>query len=113
MVQREFSPGVGCLQQVRRFVELATSPESLGLVIVTVELADHVLRHATSPFTVSLVGRAPGRLELSDGDSILPAVQDLLHDEAGLGFTIIQGLVAQWGLTTTRTGRSVWAVLAV
>lgn len=80
--------------------------------LVVSELAGNAVRHANSPFTVSL-GRADRAVSVSvqDGSPGTPAllVPELL-DTAGRGVFIVDLVSDDWGVThAPGGGKSVWA----
>lgn len=80
--------------------------------LVVSELAANAVRHARSPFTVSL-GQADGAVFLSvqdgsAGAAVLRAPE--LLDTAGRGISIVDMVSDDWGVThTPGGGKSVWA----
>lgn len=94
---------------VRRFVRgvLHDSPRLDDVVLAASELATNVIRHADTEYTVGLDQDDNGvRLEVSDGSSIIPAVEDLTHSKRGL--RIIEGISDRWGIDSTDSGKKVW-----
>lgn len=94
---------------VRRFVEdsLPGSARLDDILLVISELASNVIRHARTEFTVRLSDDdAHLRIEVSDGSSIVPAVQDLADRKWGL--RIVEAVSDRWGIESTDTGKTVW-----
>ncbi len=109
-MHRDFQPQPQSAQQVRRFVEeaLGDLPVVHDVVLAASELAANVIRHAQTEFTVSLeTGGDRIRLEVSDGSSIIPAVQDLAESYRGL--RLIEAISEDWGVEATESGKTVWA----
>lgn len=108
--QREFEGEPESAAAVRRFVEEAI-PEATHLddvILAASELAANVIRHAKSGFTVRLIDREDIiRIEVSDGSSIIPAIEDLTESHRGL--RLIEAISEYWGVETTDTGKKVWA----
>ena len=81
------------------------------IVVASSELASKVIRHAQTAFTVRLTADDSAvRLEVSDGSSIIPAVNDL--SESQLGLRLIESISEQWGIELTETGKTVSAEFA-
>lgn len=102
----------GSARAVRRFLEecLVEVGEVDDIVLAASELATNVIRHARTEYTVRLDLDDNGvRLEVSDGSSIIPAIEDLAHHQRGL--RVIEGVTDRWGVESTDTGKTVWAEL--
>lgn len=109
-VQRHFEPDLGSAQAVRQFVTevLPKAPHLSDVVLAASELASNVVRHAKTRFTVRLsVDDDRIRLEVSDGSSIIPAVEELTESQRGL--RVIDRVAEHWGFELTETGKIVWA----
>lgn len=112
-VQRDFEPEPKAAQAVRRFVADALSGASAldDIVLTASEFAANVIRHAQTRFTVRLVTTDDRiRIEVSDGSSIMPAVEDLSESHRGL--RMIDAVSTQWGVDATENGKTVWAEFA-
>ncbi|HSJ82256.1 MAG TPA: ATP-binding protein [Acidimicrobiia bacterium] len=112
-VQRDFEPEPESAQAVRRFVEgaLAGEPFLDDILLTASEFATNVIRHARTPFTVRLISADDKvRVEVSDGSSIIPAVEDL--SESYRGLRMIDAVSTQWGVDATESGKTVWAEFA-
>lgn len=108
--QRDFEPESNSAHAVRRFVEeaLTSSPGRDDIVLTASELASNVIRHAGTPFTLRLlVDQDRVRIEVSDGSSIVPAVEDLTDSQRGL--RLIDSVARQWGIEPDEGGKTVWA----
>jgi len=101
----------------REFVaRLLAENELPGLVdeaqLVASELATNAVRHARTPFVVSLE-RIDGHVTISvrDGSSVVPVVEPPGHlATRGHGLMMVNALSLKWGVTvTTDGGKSVWA----
>ena len=105
---RDFEPRVEAVPEVRRFVRdaLAGSPVSDDVVLVASELASNVVRHAHTEFTVSLLVGDVIRLEVADGSSIIPAVEEL--SESYRGLRLVEAVSEQWGIELAEAGKKVW-----
>lgn len=78
--ERAFQPEEGTIRLVRLFVgdSLSGVAAADDVALAASELATNVVRHAETPFTVQITNEANRiRLEVSDGSSIIPAVEDL------------------------------------
>ena len=112
-VQRDFEPEPESAQAVRRFVEgtLAGDPSLDDILLAASEFAANVIRHARTPFTVRLISADDRvRVEVADGSSIVPAVEDLAESSRGL--RMIDAVSTQWGVDVTESGKTVWAEFA-
>jgi anti-sigma regulatory factor (Ser/Thr protein kinase) len=79
--------------------------------IVTSELATNAVRHANSPFRVSL-RRRDSRVEISvhDASHVLPQQRHpQLSEGSGRGLTLIDRLSSEWGVATSAEGKVVWS----
>lgn len=105
---RDFEPRVEAIPEVRSFVRdaLAGSPLTDDVALVASELAANVVRHAQTEFTVSLHFGDLIRLEVADGSSIIPAVEEL--SESYRGLRLVEAAAQQWGIELTDTGKKVW-----
>ncbi|GAC1530481.1 MAG: hypothetical protein NVS3B12_05100 [Acidimicrobiales bacterium] len=74
------------------------------------EVAANVVDHARTDYDVRVVVEGQWvRVEVADGSSIIPAVQDLAQDaERGRGLRLIEHLAAAWGVEERADGKSVW-----
>lgn len=89
--------------------ELATTAE-----IVASELASNAVRHARSPFCVS-ISRSPDaiRIEVRDASFELPEyVRTSAAQTGGRGVCLIAALSRAWGIRDELDGKTVWAELA-
>ena len=105
---RDFEPRVEAVPEVRRFVRdaLAGSPVTDDVVLVASELASNVVRHAHTEFTVTLLVGDVIRLEVADGSSIIPAVEEL--SESYRGLRLVEAVSEQWGIELAEAGKKVW-----
>lgn len=109
-MQRDFEPDAQSARLVRRFVEetIQHGPSLDDVVLAASELAANVIRHARTAFTVRLsTDDNVIRLEVSDGSSILPALEDLADSFRGL--RMIESISDGWGVETTAGGKTIWA----
>lgn len=108
--QRDFRPDPRSARAVRRFVTeaLTGSTQPDDIVLTASELASNVIRHADTPYTVRLELRENlVRLEISDGSSIIPAVEDLTDSQRGL--RIVTATSDKWGIERNDNGKTIWA----
>ena len=115
--RRTFEPTLHAPAASRRFVremlevwdadDLAETAE-----LLTTELVTNVVRHAVGGIGVELEWDEPTlRVEVRDGSSILPAVQELPGAHGGYGLHLVAGLVREWGVSATDDGKAVWFTL--
>lgn len=68
--------------------------------LVVSELAANVVQHAGTEITVRLVVDTPLRVEVHDGNSIIPAMAAAAeHAESGRGLFIVEALSTAWGIS--------------
>ena len=105
---RDFESLPEAVPEVRSFIRkaLAESPLIDDVVLVASELATNVVRHAQTEFTVNLVIEDIVRLEVSDGASIIPAVEELSDSYRGL--RLVEAASEHWGVELTDAGKKVW-----
>lgn len=111
VVEQRFEPIGSSVRAVRRFVRDAVhgSPFADDVVLVASELAANVVRHARTEFEVKLAYEGEQiRLEVSDGSSIIPAVEDLAEESRGL--RMIEAIAESWAIESTPTGKLVWVL---
>ncbi len=114
-----FVPVPLAIRAVRRFV--ASTLQAWGetdlledAAIVASELATNAVRHARSPFRVSM-SRIDGTVKLMvrDGSEVPAEPRPLTTDlEGGRGLTLVAALCPSWGTERTADGKVVWAELA-
>jgi serine/threonine-protein kinase RsbW len=113
-LEREFEADPGSVRDVRHFVEEALDGVARldDIVLVASELASNVIRHARTEFSVRLTSDdALVRMEVSNGSSIAPAVEDLADRKWGL--RIVETATDRWGIQSKPTGKTVWAEFLV
>jgi hypothetical protein len=109
------SPGVAR----RRVVEAlrhwgAASPLVADVALVVSELATNAVRHADSPFTVT-VGASGSTLRVAVHDAVPLAgrlSQAWLAPQPLHGLSLVDALCTSWGVEDTRHGKVVWAELS-
>lgn len=108
--QEDFQPEPLSVRAVRQFVTKALSnlPQLDDIVLTASELATNVIRHAHTPFTVQLeLHQNMVRLEITDGSSIVPAVEDLSESQRGL--RLVTAASDNWGIEGNHNGKTIWA----
>lgn len=107
---RDFEAEPDSAQAVRRFVREALhqdAPRLDDIALAASELATNVIRHTDTEYTVRLDLDDKGvRLEVCDGSSIIPAIDDLADSKRGL--RIIEGTSDRWGIDLTPGGKKIW-----
>lgn len=109
MPLEDFAAVPASVAEVRAFVRSALSNYRSvdDVVLVASELATNVVRHARTDYTVEIEPGSTVSLKVSDGSSIVPAVQDLTADQRGL--RILEALTDDWGIEVKPSGKTVWA----
>lgn len=105
----DFDPIPESARAVRRFLQKSLPGEAPvdDIVLVGSELASNVIRHARTEFSVRVTNNAELiRLEVSDGSSIIPAIEDLADHKRG--FRMVEAVSHRWGIESTDTGKTVW-----
>lgn len=109
------APHLSSAGKARRFVRqvlAAQGLESDSLELVTSELVGNVVAHAHSEVRLTVRVGARIRIEVADGDAIIPAVVDAASDaESGRGLFIVEAVSSAWGVDTVADGKRVWAEL--
>jgi anti-sigma regulatory factor (Ser/Thr protein kinase) len=106
--------------EVRRFLrrQLGDHPRAYDALVIGNELSTNAVEHTDSrrpagAFTAALTTRADGTLRIEVTDQGGPDDVGLPRPEreGGRGFTIIEALAKEWGITGDATGRTVWVEL--
>jgi len=81
--------------------------------IVISELAANAVRHANTPFSVSVRSTLSlVRIEARDRSHALPVLREERHTTpSGRGMRIVEALASRWGVELTPDGKVVWAEL--
>jgi len=111
------SPDPTSAWRARDFVALQLVEHGLlhlvdDLRLAVSELATNAMRHARTPFTVTLQGGdASVLLTVKDGSTEAPALADAhVLDLGGRGLSIVACLSREWGVIPSSDGtKSVWA----
>jgi|SRR6185437_3922274 len=109
---RRFPGEVASAREARHFVLAALGPRAGGTdaAIVAAELAANAVRHARSPFTVT-VSCLPRRVRISVQDQA-PLGGVPLVTLPGHGLHIVAQIAARWAVDPLPGGKVVWAELA-
>lgn len=114
-----FLPVAAAIPAARRFVATALRSWHLDRlvgdsVLVASELATNAMRHAESPFRISLHRtRDSIRIAIADVAETAPSARVAASDDAGgRGVQIVEQLAHRWGWEAASTGKVVWAELA-
>jgi anti-sigma regulatory factor (Ser/Thr protein kinase) len=80
--------------------------------IVTSELATNAVRHAQTPFRVS-VAVQPGkiRLEVEDGAGAQKIATEMASERTGRGLLIVETAATSWGVEHRGKKKAVWVEL--
>ncbi|GAC1590177.1 MAG: hypothetical protein NVS3B21_07470 [Acidimicrobiales bacterium] len=111
---RRFDAQRSSVGAVRQFVRGALSDFGTDAIedaeLLVSEVAANVVDHARTEYDVHVVTEGPWvRIEVADGSSIIPAVQDLAHDaERGRGLRLIEHIATAWGVEERADGKAVW-----
>jgi anti-sigma regulatory factor (Ser/Thr protein kinase) len=118
-VERIFVGAPAALREVRRFVRevlcaWGDDRQVLDAEIIASELATNAVKHAHSPFRVSLARTASAmRLSVRDTSFHQPRLQVRhTHDGGGRGLAIVSELSSSWGTRSETDGKTVWAEVA-
>jgi len=89
-------------------------PAEMGqnLELVVSELATNAVRHARTPFQLSILTAPTLRVEVADGSSDMPVGGSPDPcSEHGRGLWLVAALTQSWGVVPLRAGKVVWADL--
>jgi len=115
---RTFLPAAHAVHAVRVFVEETLSAWGAralteDAVLVSSEIATNAVRHAVSPFHVTLV-RSGASVTIAVTDAGAGVAERKAPDDddaTGRGFMIVDALARKWGVDDLSSGKTVWAVL--
>ena len=93
---------------------LAGCPVADDVILCLSELAANAVLHSNSrrpggTFTVRIGGRPGAHIRLEVDDDGGPWLAPAPDPGSGRGLDIIGALAAEWGIATSRAGRTVWA----
>lgn len=82
-------------------------------LLVTSELVGNAVRHGGRRVALHLLLSDDAlRISVSDGSSVLPQQRATDDDgESGRGMAIVRALAADWGVTGTGDGKTVWVLV--
>jgi anti-sigma regulatory factor (Ser/Thr protein kinase) len=91
----------------------ATGVDAWPAELLLTELATNVVLHACTEFVVAVDVGTRVRVQVRDGSSLQPAVEEAALDaERGRGMVLIEALADAWGVSGDRDGKFVWFELA-
>lgn len=107
-----FPPTPGSARRARTFARSSLGsngiPSDVAELILS-ELIANVAEHAHTRVTVRIILGEAVRLEVHDGNAIIPAMVDAALDaERGRGLMIVDALATDWGIEPTATGKRIW-----
>ena len=109
---RDFLPQPTACREARRFVssllsEAGIDPEIPELLVS--ELVGNAVRHGRTAFTVRILLSEVVRVEVQDGNAVVPTLQAARGDaEAGRGLMLLDAMAARWGVDERADGKAVW-----
>lgn len=105
-------PETASIPRARRFVDesLPDTCRADDLTLLVSELASNAVRHARSPFTVTVgCDAATVRVEVVDESPLVPVPQQPpVEAVTGRGLMIVEALSDRWGVEPTDGGKAVW-----
>jgi len=111
----EFPNEPASVRAAREFVSKILKPygiEEESARIAISELATNAVRHAQTPFTVSvLVDPGTVRLEVEDGAGAMSIATDLASDGTSRGLRIVEAMALDWGVEERDDKKAVWVRL--
>jgi anti-sigma regulatory factor (Ser/Thr protein kinase) len=117
--QHTFHGAAASVAQARRYVvhRLGAVPRDVSAVVelMVSELATNCVRHARTPFTVT-VDRVEGtiRVEVADSGPGHPELRTPRPNEpTGRGLLIVAEFSDLWGVTYSKAGKTVWFAVTV
>jgi anti-sigma regulatory factor (Ser/Thr protein kinase) len=101
---------------VRRFVRQELRHHASDVIdaaeLLACELATNCVRHAHTEFELAIDTRDPIRVEVRDSGGGRPRLRSPTPREpSGRGLRIVEALSAQWGITPSPPGKTVWFTL--
>ena len=114
--ERSFPATVEAVRAARQFVDehIADLDDRLrqDILVAVSELTTNSIRHAGTPFVVSVQRGRRGdiRIEVCDENRSIPTSRNPRDDDAGgRGLRVVSALAREWGVEQTSTGKVVWA----
>jgi two-component sensor histidine kinase len=120
IAERTFPHAVESVGRARRYAldAVGDAPSEIvdSIAVMVSELATNSVRHAASPFTLT-VDRGATRVRIAvadDGDTLPTLRTPEPREHSGRGLQIVRALADEWGVTENvgRPGKTVWFVLA-
>ena len=109
---RRFDPEPTACREVRRFVGRVLGEAGIDADIpelLASELASNAIRHGKTSFLVRVSVWPAVRVEIRDGNAIVPTLQAARgDDEAGRGLLLVEALADRWGVEECDGGKAVW-----
>lgn len=107
--RQEFPPEAQAVRRVRHLTtQIAGVPPDHVAVLVASELATNAVKHARTPFEVSITAKESIRIEVIDHAPVAPAMVD--PSAHGLGMRIVTQLSDRWGVDQLEgDGKITWA----
>jgi anti-sigma regulatory factor (Ser/Thr protein kinase) len=98
----------------RQLAEWGLDGLTFATELIVSELVTNAIRHAAGPICLRLIWDRALICEVSDGSSTSPRLRHArTTDEGGRGLLIIAQLTRRWGTRYTRSGKIIWAELAI
>ena len=110
MAAKRFDPRPQFVAEVRAFVRehARDSPRAEDVELAASELATNAIRHAMTPFELSIhIAPEQIRLEVKDESPIIPVLFRAAGPRHGLH--IVDALAERWGIHEAHGGKTVWA----
>jgi len=100
----------------RRFVREVLRDQSREIVdaaeLMACELATNCVQHAHSDFELAIHSEGQIRVEVRDTDKGQPVPRfPAPEDPSGRGLRIVEMMADTWGITPSRSGKTVWFAL--
>ena len=112
MHSRVFPPRPEACRDVRAFVRTVLQEHKMDADVpelLVSELAGNAIRHGHTPFTVRVAVSGAVRVEVQDGNAVVPTLQAARGDaDAGRGLMLIDTLADRWGVDEVDGGKVVW-----
>lgn len=101
--------------QARRFVASTLGAWGIDggedVLLLVSELVTNGLLHARTPMTVKVAEDGPGAVRLAVSDESPQTLQERnfsIESGTGRGLRLLDALAMEWGVTTQRSGKTVW-----
>jgi hypothetical protein len=110
MAAKRFEPRPQLVAEARAFVRdhIRGTARAEDIELAASELATNAIRHAMTPFELSIhVAPQRIRLEVTDASPVIPVLVQTAGPRHGLH--IVDQLAEQWGIREIDGGKTVWA----